>query len=161
VSAQIAIRCARVVDVPADLVWEIVRDVPRWPQWDPYIVRLERVGEGQESAWEPGTQWDETVRRGPFRPRFRVTVEDGCGQSTVCWRGRYLFIQAMHSWSVVAVPDGVEVRSLEVFDGPRPILLAAGWLFRLFRVKQMAERSLEALTALAVSRHTNGPPAAQ
>ena len=152
-SAQIVIRCQRVVDVPIELVWEIVRELPRWPQWDPYTVRLQRVDGGQGSPWEPGAQWDEWVRRGPFRPRFRLTVEDGCGPSTVCWRARYLFIEATHSWSVVATPDGVEVISLEVFKGPRPILLAAGWLFRLFRVRRMSERSLAALAVLAMRHH--------
>ncbi len=156
-SAQISIRSQRVVDVPIDLVWEIVREVPRWPEWDPYMVRIERVDGAQGAAWEPGTQWDEWVRRGPFRPRFRVIVEDGCGPSTVCWRGRYFFIEAVHSWSVVATPDGVEVVSLEVFEGPRPILFAARWLFRLFRVRQMAERSLAAMSALAVDRYVDDP----
>ena len=36
------------IDAPADLVWGIVADFERYPEWNPFIVRatgLQRVGE--------------------------------------------------------------------------------------------------------------------
>ena len=63
-SPGIAIRCQRTINAPFDVVWEIVQDLPRWPEWDPYIVRLQRIDGGRGAAWEPGAQWVEQVRRG-------------------------------------------------------------------------------------------------
>ena len=35
---------SRAIDAPPDVVWSLLTDTQRWPEWGPSIVGVERIG---------------------------------------------------------------------------------------------------------------------
>lgn len=145
-------------------LWRVLDELSLWPQWDPYIVSLQRaddVDSSRSQAWVPGARWDERVRRGPFTPRFRMTVSGITPGYYVEWTTRYLGVRVTHGWGSEERPDDpLSPRnsvSRETFSAPAPLIWIARplfRLFRLFRVRRMTQRSLRALAQRA---ETLGP----
>ncbi len=52
-----AIRTETVVDAPAEAVWDVLTDFPRYPEWNPFLVRV-------ETRLVPGAPVAMTVRLG-------------------------------------------------------------------------------------------------
>jgi hypothetical protein len=133
-------------------LWRVLDELPLWPDWDPYIVALQRadgVDPGRSQAWVPGARWDERVRRGPFSPRFRMTVSGITPGYYVEWTTSYLGVQVTHGWGITEGDQERDIVSRETFSGPAPLIWIARPLFRLFRVRKMTQRSLRALAGRA------------
>jgi len=91
------------IDAPAEQVWRVVTDFPRYPEWNPFIVRAsgdQRVGGRLEL-----TITAPDVRAVTFRPRV-VDLEPG---RLIRWKGR-LWIPGLfdgrHSLAVEPLDDG-------------------------------------------------------
>lgn len=139
------------VDASRRQVWDVLQDLPAWPEWDPYIVDMVR-DDGRASVgqhWLPGTRWNERVRRGPFAPRFRLTTTGLTPGRYVEWTARYLFVTGIHGWSIADAPAGVTLRSIETFRGWAPLIWSARIGFSLFRVRRMTEVHLGAMARRA------------
>jgi hypothetical protein len=135
-----------------DNLWRVLDELSLWPDWDPYIVSLQRadgVDPGRAQTWVPGARWDERVRRGPFTPRFRMTVSGITPGYYVEWTTRYLGIQVTHGWGIEERDQERNIVSRETFNGTAPLIWFARPLFRLFRVRRMTQRSLRALAQRA------------
>jgi hypothetical protein len=129
-------------------VWEVLQELPAWPEWDPYIVSLARADGRQPLAgqhWVPGTRWVERVRRGPFTPRFRLITTALTPGRYVEWSARYLGVTGVHGWDLSEEEGGCLITSRETFSGPAPLIWPARGVFRLFRVRPMTRRQLAAL----------------
>ena len=90
------------IDAPAEQVWRVVTDFPRYPEWNPFIVRAsgdQRVGGRLEL-----TITAPDVRAVTFRPRV-VDLEPG---RLIRWKGR-LWIPGLfdgrHSLTVEPLDD--------------------------------------------------------
>ncbi len=148
------------IDAPIDAVWAVLCDLPRWPDWDPYVVSLQPldVAPGDAAATDAlavGARWVERVRRGPFRPLFRLTVTERRDGESFAWAASYLFVRAEHRWTLHERDGGTHLVGAETFSGPAPIIVIARALFRLFRVRHMARRSLRALASHTPRRAAN------
>lgn len=65
------------IDAPAELVWEVISDLPRYPEWNPFCLRC-------ESTLEPGAPIDMTVKlmAKPQQQReWMLSCEPGTGFS--------------------------------------------------------------------------------
>ena len=120
---------SRVVDAPADAVWELLTDPSRWPEWGPSVGAVDCEAERIET----GTTGRVRVA-GVWIP-FEV---DGCDDEGYRW-----------TWRVAKVPaTGHRVEPLgehrcrAVFEVP---LLAAGY-------GVVCERALRRIEALATRR---------
>ena len=147
---SITVRRSVNVDEPADAVWAAVADLPRWPERDSYIQWV-RPAEGQpadEPWWTVGRRYREQVRRGPFRPEFDLEVVECEPGRRVGWAATYLWVRGHHAWYVDPRPDGGStLTSEETFTGPRPFLLIARIVFRLFDVERMTDRQIGFMAA--------------
>ena len=135
-------------------LWCVLDELPQWPQWDHYIVSVRRadgVDERRSQHWLPGARWDERVRRGPFKPRFRMTVSGLTPGYYVEWTTCYLGVQVRHGWGIEEHTDERRIVSRETFDGPAPLIWAARAIFRLFGVRKMTQGSLAALVERAAT----------
>ncbi|MBH0781385.1 SRPBCC domain-containing protein [Nocardia bovistercoris] len=50
------------IDAPADLVWQVITDLPRYPEWNPFVIRC-------ESSLTPGDPIDMLVHVAGSAPR--------------------------------------------------------------------------------------------
>jgi hypothetical protein len=91
------------IDAPADLVWRVVTDLDRYPEWNPFIVRAsgeQRVGERLHvTIRAPGT------RAVTFRPRI-LQLQPG---RLLRWKGQ-LWVPGLfdgrHALVVEELPGG-------------------------------------------------------
>ena len=90
------------IDAPAEQVWRVVTDFPRYPEWNPFIVRAsgdQRVGGRLEL-----TITAPDVRAVTFRPRV-LDIEPG---HLIRWKGRLLIpglFDGRHSLTVEPLVD--------------------------------------------------------
>jgi hypothetical protein len=98
----------------ADRVWEVLTDIERYPEWNPFITRasgdLREGGRLRVRIEPPG--------RKPmhFRPVVQ-RLEEG---RTVSWRGRFLLpglFTGVHTFELEPGPDGVRLVQSERFSG--------------------------------------------
>jgi hypothetical protein len=103
------------IDAPPGRVWYIFADTAAWPDWNPFIRRL-------EGAFEPGAVLEVTIQppgRGAMRLKPRV-IEAEPGRR-LRWLGR-LGVRGIfdgeHSFSIEPLPEGrTRFRHSEVFRG--------------------------------------------
>ncbi len=152
---RLVIRRSLPVNASPGAVWAALIDLPRWPERDRYIRWIRPIGEpphANGSWWVPGRRYREQVRRGPFLPVFKLTVSEVEEGRRVAWRARYLWVDAVHAWSVeAAAGDGAVLTSEESFTGPRVIMAIARAVFRIFNVEVMTDRQLEFMAADALN----------
>ncbi len=150
---EFTIEAAQEIRATREQVWRVLQDLPSWPEWDPYIVSMQRAdGHGPsliEQHWMPGTRWLERVRRGIFTPRFQLTVTGLTPGHYLEWQARYLLVTGTHGWFLADRDTGCRVTSRETFRGPAPLIAVARLLFPLFRVRSMTEKQLAALARRA------------
>ena len=91
------------IDAPPERVWAVVTDFPRYPEWNPFIVKaagVPRVGE----------RLDVTIRAAGMKPvSFRPHVLDLDPGRLIRWKG-VLWVPGLfdgrHELSVEPLPDG-------------------------------------------------------
>lgn len=141
---------------PKEAAWAALVDVIRWPEWYPHVQAVTHLSGPDAGGLRAGSVWEERVRRGPFTPRFRLTVLECIGGERVTWQARFFLVTGRHTWSVTPVESGCVLRDSYVFSGSLPLLLIARALFRLFRLRSMGQRQLEAWARRA--EHLAGQP---
>jgi carbon monoxide dehydrogenase subunit G len=100
------------IQAPPALVWEIMRDVERWPEWTPTVTSIRLLDPGPLTV---GTR--AIVRQPKLAPaRWRVTELDETGRNfTWVTRGPGLRVIAQHS--VEARGDGSHATLSVRFSG--------------------------------------------
>jgi hypothetical protein len=127
VEARVKSRREIQIGASPEVVWDVLTDFERWPQWNPDVKSMSfqgAVAPGSEFRWKagPGT--------------IVSTLEQVDPPSYVRWRGRTMSIKAMHEWRLGSHEGGTHVETEESFSG----LLA-----RLFngQLQKTLDRSLE------------------
>lgn len=115
------------VAAPADVVWNVVANVDRWPAWNPEIstVSLEGpIAEGTQFRWKAGRSKLVSVFRRVDPPHV------------VGWTGKTLGVPAIHVWRTEPTDSGTILRTQESWSG-----LLAGLLKR--KLQPMLEEALQ------------------
>jgi hypothetical protein len=91
------------IDAPADVVWGVVHDVARYPEWNPFVRRVEGlVAEGERVHV--------TVRvPGKRLMTFKAIVLRLDPERELRWRGRWLLpalLEGDHSLTVQSLAEG-------------------------------------------------------
>lgn len=103
------------IAVRPDVVWEVLADFERWPEWNPDVKSMSLEGpvaEGTTFRWRAGPATITSTLRSVQPPR------------EIGWTGKTLGIDALHVWR------------FDAGDGHTPAFTAesfAGWLPRLLR----------------------------
>jgi hypothetical protein len=116
------------IAAPADVVWEALTDLRRFPDWNPFIRRA--WGSLRVGRWV----WLR-VRSGIGVPLFfRAKVTAHQGHREIRWRGHFLsrwIASGDHAFTLEpSLDDGVRFAQREVFSGLLP------WLARSLLVRK-------------------------
>jgi hypothetical protein len=107
------------IDAPALAVWRILTDFSAYPEWNPFIRRIE----GEPT---PGARLRVTIQPPGRRPMtFRPTVLIAEPGRELRWLGRVLMpgiFDGEHAFVIEDRPDGCRLRQEETFRG---LLVAA------------------------------------
>ena len=100
----------REIDIaaPAEVVWEVLTDFDRWPQWNPEVKSMSwdgPVAPGSVFRWKAGPGTIVSTLEEVDRPRY------------VRWRGRTMSIAASHEWRFEDRDGGTHVETNESFSG--------------------------------------------
>jgi hypothetical protein len=102
------------VDATPEVVWQMLTDLDRYPDWNPFItsaIGTPEIGETLVNRMEPPDG-----KAMSFKPRVTV-VEDG---KTFEWLGQLGFsgvFDGRHRFDIEASPTGTKVTQSESFDG--------------------------------------------
>ncbi len=107
-SAPVTAESSATVSASAEIVWDLLVDVNRWPDWNPAISSTSLPGQG-----EPG----ETFRwkSGPARLTSVIQVADRPAE--IGWTGRTMGMSAVHVWRLHPVEGGTSIHTEESWDG--------------------------------------------
>jgi uncharacterized protein YndB with AHSA1/START domain len=110
------VRSRREIDIaaPAEVVWEVLTDFDRWPQWNPEVKSMSWDGPlapGSAFRWKAGPGTIVSTLEEIDRPRY------------VRWRGRTMSIAAIHEWRLEERDGGTHVETEETFSGALARLL--------------------------------------
>ncbi len=115
-ATQAPVRSRRGIDIdaPPEVVWDVLTDFGRWPEWNPEVKSMSFDGPlapGSEFRWRagPGTIVSTLEELEP--PRF------------VRWRGRTMSIKAIHEWRLEPQDGGTRVETKESYSGTLARLL--------------------------------------
>jgi hypothetical protein len=110
-----------------DVVWDLITDVERWPEWNPEVRSVTLAGDvapGSEFRWRSGSTRITSTFVRLERPAYAE------------WTGRTMGVRARHVWRLEAHEGGTRVTTEESFDG-----LLARLLRR--RLQQTLQRALD------------------
>ncbi len=102
------------IAAPPDIVWTVLTEFHRWPEWNPDVRSIELddpVVVGSVLRWKSG----------PFLIRSTLRVLEA--RRVVAWSGEMAGIRAVHVWRISADRAGTLVWTGETFDGVLPRLL--------------------------------------
>jgi uncharacterized membrane protein len=124
-------------DQPADRLWSIWSDLPRWPEWSTPLHESVHWASGDTFA--PGAQFEQVIHLGfPLgRTTSRETVRVVEPGRLASWAKQENGVKSCHVWQFEPLPGGrTRVSNVEVFHGT-PIglikpLVGARWR-RLFQ----------------------------
>jgi hypothetical protein len=72
------------INAPASTVWKILADTPAYPQWNPFMTRL-------DGTFQPGAKLTVTIEPPGSKPQtFKPTVTEVESGRRVSWLGRLL-----------------------------------------------------------------------
>lgn len=126
--------CSRYSDAPRFIVWEVLSDLDRWPEWNPSIRSMYLQGPLRE-----GARFDWNAGGLPVRSIVQQFEPD----SRIAWTGRSPGIRARHLWHLSDEGPGTRIETAESFSG---------WLARCFpgTTKRVLNGALEqGIAALA------------
>jgi hypothetical protein len=123
------VRAERTAQVGADaeLVWDVLADVERWPAWNADVASVSFDGPlepGSTFRWRSGGATITSTLQVVDRPR------------ELSWTGKTLGVRAIHTWRLEQRGDATHVRTAESFEG-----LLARLLRR--RLQRVLDTSLE------------------
>jgi uncharacterized protein YndB with AHSA1/START domain len=107
-AASVSSRRELEVAAPPELVWEVLTDFARWPEWNPDVRSM-----SFEGPLAPGAMF--RWKAGPGT--IVSTVEEVDPPRYVRWRGRTLSIAAIHEWWFEERAGGTHVATEESFSG--------------------------------------------
>ena len=116
------------VAAPPELVWDIIADFERWPEWNPDVKSISvdgrRAAAGTTFTWKagPGT--------------ITSTVQKVDRPTAIGWTGTTFGIRAIHSWRFEPREIGTVVHTVESWEGLLPRLLRG-------RMQKALQRSLD------------------
>jgi hypothetical protein len=90
------------------VVWEVLTNFDRWPQWNPEVKSMSWDGPlapGSMFRWKAGPGTIVSTLEEVDRPRY------------VRWRGRTMTIAAIHEWRFQDRDGGTHVETNESFSG--------------------------------------------
>jgi uncharacterized protein YndB with AHSA1/START domain len=102
------------VAAPPEVVWDVLADFGRWPQWNPEVKSLTidgPVAEGTRFKWRTGPLTITSILREVRRP------------ASVGWTGKAFGIDAVHVWRFEHHDGGALVRTEESWAGALPRIL--------------------------------------
>lgn len=128
------------IDAPPAVVWEVMTDFERWPDWNPDVASVVLDGppaEGTVFRWRsgPGT--------------ITSTLRELEPEREIAWTGRTFGIRAVHVWRLAPDDGGTRVVTEESWDG-WIVKLLSGALRRT--LQQSIDRGLGFLQAEAERR---------
>jgi uncharacterized protein YndB with AHSA1/START domain len=109
-STDAPVSSKREIDIaaPAEVVWEVLTNFDRWPQWNPEVKSMSWDGPlapGSMFRWKAGPGTIVSTLEEVDRPRY------------VRWRGRTMTIAAIHEWLFQDRDGGTHVETNESFSG--------------------------------------------
>ena len=127
-------RAEAFMPVPPHIVFHVLSDIARWPNWNKAVIRMEvgyKVGAGTEFHWHSGAM--------PVHSR----IERFDPAHDLGWTNHSPWLDARHTWHLEAENGGTRVVTEESFSGSLPRLFPA-------MMKRMLDKALaQGLTALA------------
>jgi uncharacterized protein YndB with AHSA1/START domain len=115
------------VAAPPELVWDVVADFKRWPEWNSDVKSMSVDGPAA-----PGTTF--TWKAGPGT--LTSTVQKVDRPSAIGWTGTTMGIRAVHVWRFEPREHGTVVHTVESWDGLLARLLRG-------RMQRTLQRSLD------------------
>lgn len=91
-----------------EVVWDVLTDFDRWPEWNPEVKSMSYEGPlepGSVFRWKAGPGTIVSTLEEIDRPRY------------VRWRGRTMTIGAIHEWRLDERSGGTRVETAESFSG--------------------------------------------
>jgi hypothetical protein len=125
------------IDAHAQVVWDVLTDIDKWPSWNPDVKRASVDGgpplhRGSVFRWKagPGT--------------ITSTVQEIEPPRRVGWTGKTIGIDAVHVWRLEGHDGHTRVQTKESWNGPLPRLLRGPMRKTLQRSIDSALRHLKA-----------------
>ena len=128
------------VGAPPEVVWDVMADVDRWPEWNPDVK--EAMLEG---ALAPGSTFRWKAGPGTITSTLREVEPP----TAIGWSGRTMGISALHVWRLEPRGEGTLVRTEESWNG-LPVRVLRGRMQRT--LQQAVDAGLRALKAEAERR---------
>jgi len=96
------------IAAPPEVVWNVLTEFHRWPEWNPQVKSMSFDGPlapGSEFRWKagPGT--------------IVSTLEQVEPPRRVSWLGRTMSIRAVHEWRLEPRDSGTDVETEETYSG--------------------------------------------
>jgi uncharacterized protein YndB with AHSA1/START domain len=114
-------RTAIEIDAPPELVWRVLMDVERWPQWTPSITTAKRLEPGM---FRTGSN---VLLKQPRLPETVWRVSSMTPQEAFTWTSRSRGVASVARHVISALPDG-GTRAEGHLQQTGPL----GWFARLF-----------------------------
>jgi hypothetical protein len=111
-----------IIHAPADVVYDLVADPMRMPEWSPECIRCRWIGGARSAA--VGARFRGTSRNGRRRWTTTSTVTEMRTAELFAWEVTY-FRQPVARWEYRVEPDDAGVRLVESVDDRRGRLLRA------------------------------------
>jgi uncharacterized protein YndB with AHSA1/START domain len=108
--APVSVHQDVVIDAPIDLVWQVLSDMPHWPDWNPSISSVVLL----DGIVAPGNRFNWEFNEQSIQSEI-ATVE---APHTISWTGKALGSSAVHVWELSTWRDGATlVKSNESING--------------------------------------------
>jgi len=93
---------------PADTVFNLLAEIPSWPQWQPDVTSAELpdgLAVGHVFRWKAAGL------------NITSTIQELETNSRIGWTGKSLGMQAVHRWKLEAIERGTRVTTEESLNG--------------------------------------------
>ena len=103
------------INAPLQLVWAILVDFAKWPEWNESVTEMNLQGQvavGTAFHWIAGGM------------KIRSRIEQVDSLRKIVWSGRTMGIRAIHVWTLTEEQNGTRARTEESFEGLLVRLLA-------------------------------------